>query len=230
MQPEAAGEDTPAASSQQYSPYLAAKREWNERYGSYIKQASNWRNACFGALLIALVSVGGLVYVASQSSVVPYAVELNGHGEVVRVRRADVLSRPDANQIRAGLRTWVTGARSVYGDSEAMRDRIDTTYAMTLPQSPAFNQLADYHRSNNPYNRMSGNVRVSIEVSAVVPISDTTWQVEWRETLRRPGDDPVEQSYQGSFTLVISPPTDERQIFLNPLGIYVKDFAWTRRL
>ena len=37
------------------NPYLDARREWNERYGSYIAQARNWRFAAVVALLLALV-------------------------------------------------------------------------------------------------------------------------------------------------------------------------------
>jgi hypothetical protein len=29
------------------SPYLAARREWDERYGSFITRAKNWRTAAF---------------------------------------------------------------------------------------------------------------------------------------------------------------------------------------
>ncbi|MBU2822367.1 type IV secretion system protein, partial [Acidithiobacillus caldus] len=29
--------------------YLAARREWLERYGDYIAQAKNWRMMAFGA-------------------------------------------------------------------------------------------------------------------------------------------------------------------------------------
>jgi type IV secretory pathway TrbF-like protein len=35
------------------SPYLAARREWDERYGNLITRAKNWRIAAFLALLIA---------------------------------------------------------------------------------------------------------------------------------------------------------------------------------
>ena len=41
------------------NPYLAARREWNERYGSYIAAARTWQLAAFGALGVALVAVAG---------------------------------------------------------------------------------------------------------------------------------------------------------------------------
>ena len=212
------------------TPYLAGRREWNERYGSYIKRENNWRLVAFGSLAVALMSVSGLVWVSGQAKVVPYAVQLNGNSEVVRVQRADVASRPNANQMRAALRNWVIGARTVYVDLRAEQALVDATYAMTLPDSPAYQNLATYHRESNPYTRAT-NETVEVEVKAVVPVSDETWQVEWTETTKKRSGKIVDtKQWQGTFTVLISPPTNEAQIMVNPLGIYVRQFAWTTRL
>ena len=212
------------------TPYMAARREWNERYGDHVKAAHHWRLAAGGSIAIALASVGGLVAVSMQSKVVPYAVELNGHNEVVAVRRADVLAAPNANQIRAGLRNWIMGARTVYSDRLAMKNLIDQTYAETLPDSPAYQKLADYHRTNNPYERAATEA-VSIEVQVAVPVSENSWQVEWTETTRQASGKLVgTEQWQATITVVISPPTDPQQVMLNPLGLYVRQFDWTSRL
>lgn len=212
------------------TPYLAGRREWNERYGSYIKRENNWRLAALGSIAVALMAVSGLVWVSGQAKVVPYAVQLNGNNEVVRVQRADVASRPNANQMRAALRNWVIGARTVYVDLRAEQALVDATYAMTLPDSPAYQNLATYHRESNPYTR-AANETVEVEVKAVVPVSDETWQVEWTETTKQRSGKVVDtKQWQGTFTVLISPPTNEAQIMVNPLGIYVRQFAWTTRL
>jgi len=214
----------------QESPYLRARQEWNERYGDYIKSAHQWRLAAIGSIAVALVAVGGMVSLSMQQKVVPYAVELNGHSEVVRVVRADVMARPTTNQVRASLRSWVIGARTVYVDRRAQQNLLDATYAMTMPDSPAFQMLSNYHRENNPYERTVRET-VEITVNAIVPVSGETWQVEWTEIVKQRSGKVVDQkAWQGSFTISISPPTDDRQIMINPLGIYVKQFAWTTRL
>lgn len=212
------------------TPYLAGRREWNERYGSYIKRENNWRLVALGSIAVAVIAVSGLVWVSGQAKVVPYAVQLNGNNEVVRVQRADVASRPNANQMRAALRNWVIGARTVYVDLRAEQALVDATYAMTLPDSPAYQNLATYHRESNPYTRAT-NETVEVDVKAVVPVSDETWQVEWTETTKqRSGKIADTKQWQGTFTVLISPPTNEAQIMVNPLGIYVRQFAWTARL
>lgn len=212
------------------TPYLAARREWNERYGDYIKAANNWRLAALGSIGVAACAVIGLVAVSLQSKVVPYAVELNGHQEVVRVQRADLLAAPNANQLRASLRNWIIGARTVYGDRLAMKNQLDQTYAMTLPDSRAFVELAAYHRDNNPYQRAT-QLTVGVDVKVVVPVSDTSWQIEWTETTRNASGKVIKaEDWQGTFTVSISPPTDATQIMMNPLGVYVRQFSWTQRL
>jgi type IV secretion system protein TrbF len=36
-------ETRPSPHSEEYNPYLAARREWDERYGDQITRAKNWR-------------------------------------------------------------------------------------------------------------------------------------------------------------------------------------------
>ncbi|GLR55171.1 VirB8/TrbF family protein [Shinella yambaruensis] len=224
-------EETPEKSGLPDSPYLSARREWNERYGGFIKAKNNWRLVALGAVACSALAIGGLIAVSLQTKVVPYAVELNGHGEVVRVQRADVIARPTSNQVRASLRSWLIGARSVYTDRDALKHMIDTTYAMTLPESPAYQELATFHRSNNPYRRAHKGETVGIDVHVVVPVSDDTWQIEWTETAKNASGKVVEtKNWQGNFTILVSPPQDAQQIMVNPMGIYVRQFAWTNRL
>lgn len=216
------------------TPYLAARREWNERYSGYIASANNWRLVALGSVAATLIAVGGLVMVSSQHKIVPYAVEFNGNGEVTRVARAEVASTPNKRQMIAALRNWVIGARTVYVDGRAEKTIIDQTYALTYPDSPCFKMLAGYHKDKNPYQRAQTET-VEVAVNAVVPISDTTWQIDWTEvTKSRSGQakesDAQTKQYQGTVTTVLAPPTDDAQILVNPLGIYAQQCAWTTRL
>ena len=212
------------------SPYLLARREWMERYGDYVKSAWHWRMIALGCLVIAMGSMAGLISVAHQSKVVPYAVEINASGEAVRVRRADILAKPNANQIRSVLRSWIVGARTVYTDYQAQKALIDETYAYTAPDSPAYVKLAEYHRANNPYTRSSKEV-VSVHVTSAVPLSATTWQVEWEEVTQAPyGKITKTEQWQAIITIATSAPTTVEQVMLNPFGVHVKQFDWTKRL
>ncbi|HGC8067012.1 TPA: VirB8/TrbF family protein [Yersinia enterocolitica] len=213
------------------TPYLAARREWNERYSSYITAANNWRIAALGSIGVSLILAAGFVWVSGQHKVVPYYVETNGYGEVTRVARADVAGRPNEKQMKAALRQWVTGARTVYVDSRAEQQIVNTTYAMTFPDSPAYTALASYHRDHNPYQRAQKET-VEVAWHGASLIGGDTWQVEWTETIKsRTGKqigEPI--TYVMTATTRVAAPTDEDTISMNPFGIYVQQFSWTERI
>src|SRR5512140_427082 len=65
------------------SPYLAARREWDERYGSLITRARNWRLAAVLALAVALVATCGLIALSMKAKVIPYVVAIDNLGRVL---------------------------------------------------------------------------------------------------------------------------------------------------
>ena len=66
-----------------HSPYLAARREWDERYGDLITRARNWRTMAALSSLVALVATAGMVWLSSQSHVVPFVVLVDNLGRPV---------------------------------------------------------------------------------------------------------------------------------------------------
>ncbi len=134
--------DTAAKKSKkgQFSPYIDARREWNERYGSYIARAKNWRLATFGVIGICLVQSFGLVGLAMQSKIVPYVVTLDRLGSAVSVTRADQMQKMDEKVIKSLLARWTADVRGVVSDGTAQRQMIDRTYSMLSQWNPrAFN-------------------------------------------------------------------------------------------
>ena len=51
----------PQKHTENYNPYLAARREWDERYGSLISRERNWRRMAVLCGLTTLVAIGGIV-------------------------------------------------------------------------------------------------------------------------------------------------------------------------
>src|SRR5215510_10034030 len=77
------------------SPYLAARREWDERYGSLITRARNWRAAAFLALIAVIIETGGLIALAMKAKVVPFVVAVDSLGRVAASGAADQASVAD---------------------------------------------------------------------------------------------------------------------------------------
>jgi type IV secretory pathway TrbF-like protein len=211
------------------NPYLKGSQAFMQQYGSILVAANQWRLISIVLAAALVILAAGFVWVSSQHRVVPYAVEFNEHAEVVRVTRADAMPAPNANQVRASIRQWVIGAKTVYGDLRALQAMLDQTYATTLPGSPADKAIRSFHEGNNPYERASKET-VEVAVNSVMPLGGDTWRVEWTEKTKAANGQVVDAKvWQGSCTVVIVPPVDDKQILVNPIGVYVKDFTWSVR-
>src|SRR6202049_1697951 len=158
------------------NPYLAARRDGNERYGDYIARARNWRSAAFAALAISAVLALGVVWEAAQSKVVPYVVEVDKLGDAVAVGRAARAAPADARVVKAQLGAWIVAVRSLSSDPTAEKAALARAYAMTAATATTF--LNDYYSKHSPF----GPTRtVAVSVQAVLPVRDRTYQIQWSE-------------------------------------------------
>jgi type IV secretion system protein VirB5 len=206
--------------------YIAARAEWNERYGSYIQQARFWRLAFFMSAAVSVMSVGGVVLIGSQSRLVPYIVEVNQLGDALAAERADVASTPDTRLIRAQLARWISDTRTVYLDASAEQAIITEAYGMVDRQSAAYGDLNTYFRAADPFKRAQTQT-VDVHITSVLPISQYTWRVEWNEeTDSRDGSTQQTSPWQATVTIALHPPTDSETVLINPTGLYVQNFSW----
>lgn len=211
------------------NPYLAGRREWMERYGSYIQAAQQWRMVAIGSLATAAIAVGGMVYAATQNHLIPYVVAVDRLGTAVPVGRADAATQADTRIIRAQLARWISNTRSVYVDAAAQRAVIDEAYSMLSRGGSSYNVLNEFYRSKTPFERAERET-VTVEVKAVLPMGGDTWRVEWvEETRGRNGEVQSKAEWQAAITVSVSPPKEENVILRNPLGIYITEFSWTKR-
>ena len=214
----------------QFSPYLAARREWDERYGSLITRARHWRIAAVLALAVALVAMCGLIALSTKAKVIPYVVAIDNLGRVLAAGPADQASRADDRLKRSALFQWMSDLRTVTTDGVAQRKAIDRVYSMIANGSPAQVEIGDFYRNDPPFDRAQKRT-VEVDVKAVFPVSDRTYQVEWTEIVRGlSGQIESQDNWKGSVTIAISPPNDERLIRVNPLGIYVTNVSWSKVL
>jgi len=209
--------------------YLAARREWNERYGSYIAQAHAWRLTALASLGVAFVAVAGIAWIGAQNRIVPYVVQTDKLGDAIAIGRADVAAPTDPRLIRAQLARWVSDVRSVYVDVAAEKHIITEAYAMVDRNAAAGPELNDWFARNDPFKQAQDDT-ASVAVQSVLPLSDNTWRVEWQEDKRtRQGALESSQQWQATITISINPPTNDTTILANPTGLYVESFDWSQR-
>jgi type IV secretory pathway TrbF-like protein len=227
---EASATTASVAPHRELNPYVEARREWNERYGDYIQQAHHWRILAVICGSVALISVIGVVYIGAQNKVVPYVVEVDKLGAVAAIARADHPGKVDPRVIKAYLARFVSDWRTVTIDRQEQKGAIDRVYAMLPSGSIAVSKMNDYFKAHNPFTATATQT-VAVAVTNLLPISDETWQVEWQEVTRDSrGELTGNVRMKVSIIVGITPPTDEKLILMNPLGVYIKDLNWSRQL
>jgi len=212
------------------SPYLVARREWDERYGGLIKRTQQWRAAAVLALLVALAEGIVIIGLATRPRTVPFVVAVDSLGRVAAAGAIDRTSSIDDRMKQAVITQWVQDMRGVTSDGLAERAAIDHVYAMIGSQSAAQTIVTDYFRANQPFERGSRET-VQVEVNAILPNSPHSFEVDWTETQRTLDGKPISSDkWRGIFTLAINPSTDEAVLRVNPFGIYVMDITWSKVL
>ena len=212
------------------NPYIAARQEWTERYGSYVKAANAWRIVGVTSLALALVSTSYALYQSTQVKLVPYIVEVDKLGSAVNAGFPAQIEYADPRVVRAVLAGFVTNFRSVTPDAVVQKQYIDRVYAMLRTTDPSTEKVNGWFRSASPFEKAK-TATVSVEVNNVVPLSTQSFQIDWTEFERdRKGKEIATRRFRGVATVVLIPPQDEAVIRLNPIGLYLTDFDWTAQL
>ena len=212
------------------NPYLAARREWDERYGDLITRARNWRTLAVICAVTTLVATGGLMWLSAHSRIVPFVVLVDNLGRPLASGIAEQATVNDDRLKRASVLAWVGDLRLVTSDGVAQRKAIDHVYAQIASGSQAQAFVSDFYRSIPPFKRAQIET-VSIDVNSVLPTSDRTFEVDWVETTRDLyGAVKATDRWKGSFSIALNPPTDERLARINPLGVYVTNVSLAKVL
>lgn len=211
------------------SAYARAKAEWNDRLGGSIKAARNWRLAAFASFALAALAIAGLIYQSSRSTVVPFYVRVAENGQPFVVGRVPEAFTPTLNEVRWQLGTWLEWVRAVPLDPVVVKKNYQN--AMYFMRQAAANKLNEWAQ-HAPRLANIGRETVEFTLIGIAPISGTqSYQARWKEDLRNAdGTLKEEEHWVATFNVELSPPTTADEVQRNPLGLYIKDFQWTREL
>ncbi len=215
------------------NPYLTSRRTLNEYNGSIISSRQIWQATALLSMLITIGAVGGIIYIACQSRFVPYVVEVDKLGQAVAVNRADRARDVDERVVHASLASFIRDVRMVSFDRSVQNDAIWRVFSMLQSSDPATNKITDYMKDpvTNPTKRAE-EFSVGVEIMSVLRQTEETWEVNWTEKVwNRQGIREQQYRMRGLLTIYVVPPTTattEDEIRRNPLGIFIRDFTWSR--
>ncbi len=212
------------------NPFVAARQEWTERYGSYVKAAAAWRIVGIVGLIMATIGFSYALLLSTQVKLVPYIVEVDKLGNAVTAGFPQQIEYADPRVVRATLGNFVTSFRSITPDAVVQKQYIDKTYALLRAPDPATQKINAWFRGNSPFEKAKTST-VAVEVNNIVALSNQTYQIDWTEYERdRKGKETATRRFRGIATVTLTTPQDEATIRLNPIGLYVRDFDWTAQL
>lgn len=211
--------------------YEQAKDEWDRINGRYIAQNTHLKRLLLLALAANLALSGGLVTQSLKATVVPYVVEVGASGIVNKVGLAEGREYdPKDAEIKYFLAGFVRNIRGVPLDPVVYRQSMNTAYGFLTKQ--AGNKMSVILRDEDPAQKL-GKQTVQVQIGVMLPMADgsKSYQIRWSEEqydLNTGAKKVVPMS--GIFTIVVKPPTDRRELEINPLGIYISDFSWSEEV
>lgn len=216
------------APSEGHNPYLNARQEWLERYGSYINRAAQWRLTAFIALMLLGGSIMGNVIQANQVKAIPYIIEVDKLGKAAVTARADQASAAPLRLIQAEIAACIADWRTVTADIELQKQMIQRLSYFVAGSAKGV--LKEWFTTNNPYEIAKSGKLVHVAIKSLpLPVSANSYRVEWTETTRAHTGVALEShTYEATVSVQINPPTSEAVLLRNPGGVYITSLTASR--
>jgi len=215
------------ASTPEETPYRRAAQVWDDRIGSSRAQARNWRIMAFCAVGFSGMTLAGYIAERSSTHIATYVVPVDSYGRPGRIELAGKTYVPSLAEMGYFIADWVRLVRSKPTDPVVLKDNWTNAYHFLAAEAAP--QLDAYARATDPFARV-GHEAVSVEVVSALQRSANTFQVNWRETTYDQGGRATRTNWTGLFTTKIRPPKTEADLRINPLGLLITAFQWSREL
>jgi type IV secretion system protein VirB5 len=215
------------------TPYRAAQQAWDERLGSAVIQAKNWRFAFLATCALLLCTSLSLFALVHQQRIIPVVVALDKEsGEPTVVGPVDQRKyQPGPLEIKYFLSQFIRFVRSVPLDQVVIKQNWLRAYAFMRKEAAGLLNEMTQKEADSPFNKI-GKVLVSVQPLSILQIPDTSsYQLRWKETVYSSNGTKIQEyTMLATFIIEIDPPKDEQTLQENPLGVFIKNFQWNREL
>lgn len=209
------------------TPYQKAKQVVDNRLGSAVVRAKNWRLAFFSSTLLCGILAGGFIWQGAQATIIPYVIEVDASGGVKAIGPMQSKFEPTDAQIGNQLARFITNVRSVSIDPVIIRENWLEAYGFATDQAAL--TLNAYAREKDPFSEV-GQRSVKVDILSVVRSSKDSFEIRWKETHFRGGAQLGSQTYTAMLSVITQAPKDAETLHRNPLGLYVHGLHWSKDL
>lgn len=215
----------------QANPYLEAKRSMNETAGLMFQKIKTWQVVSLMEFGVIMALLGILCTQIQAPKYIPYVIELDKLGVIVNSRPVSSNYKASEQVIKATVADFISNLRLVTADISLQNEAIRRVFAHLNASDSSRRVCLEWYEQAPPFERAK-DVLVSADVRTVLRQGDSTWQVEWTETVRNHNGDLISRNTMRALVTVYQSQADDKTtdqtMRLNPLSIFVKDVSWTK--
>lgn len=168
------------------SPMEKERRVWDEREGSKVIQAANWRKMAFSLLFICIALIGGIIYITTKSQLIPYVVEVDkASGQVLNAGTLKESNyTPNEAVTKYFVGKFLINSRSIPLDPVVYKEKLKNAYAFLTKDGAA---KFDTEMKSTKQLEKFGKKTVQINITSILPIDDSKdsdgkhYQIRWTE-------------------------------------------------
>lgn len=199
--------------------------------GINIKHLYNWQRVAF-LLIFTAISQGVVIgWLATRGDLVPYVIERDmTTGQAIAVGPAAQKEYiPQEAETKYFLAKFIEYTRNIPLDPVVYRKQWNSAAAfLTAHSSDKINRLI----SEEGQAGLIGMRTVMPKIISIQLMADTknTYQVRWLEEnfVIQGLSENTNVVMSGTFSVEYIRPKTEKELLVNPLGIHIKDFSWSR--
>ena len=219
---------------EQENPYLSARKEYGDRYGSSVKDAARWRQISFFLVMLCVAFGALMMWMASQNKVIPYIVQVDKQGYAVAIKSSEQGAVADTRVIVATLGGFFVNFKTVITDVSSQKRMVNDVYSYLAKGSAAESFVSHYYQEHNPFVATQDRNRytVQVEIRSIVRSgsNDKSWQVLWSEEKLEQGTIIERTDWRAIVSIAVSPVRELEEVIKNPLGIFITDINMAQDL
>lgn len=212
----------------QDAPWVRAGFQHNDTFLRLAAQVANWRMFAFCSLSVAVIALGGVVYIGSQSKYIPMLVEVDKLGQTLAVKAVtgELAVSDSSRLVYREMFDLIENLRSVTTDRHANNARLSKGF------SRLSNAARNYVRTEllkAPPNEVGATKSIQVKVKTALKLAGKSWQVDWEEyTYALNGELLGVENWRATLQYELVPSGEEEQIRINPIGFTVPEMNWQK--